>query len=388
MTGTLTPGLPARYYAPNFKLEIEGTELDPRSKGDVLELKVEMKLNELTSASIKLNNYDDTVFDLRWSDKDELQLGNRVHVHMGYADSLVSVLQGRTVSLSPDFPADGTPTLTVGAYDGLVVLKGSKPPGEEVVYRRMADWQIAQRIAQRHRLRIEVTKEGPVHEVVVQRNTDDAVFLMERAGRIDFELFMRTDPRNGRDVLHFVSPADGRSAAPMRTYQLAWGTLRNTDTPPSLVEFKPTVTAVEQVKSVEVRGWDPTTKQAITHKATPENTAGVSGSGAATGPAAAARLGGVVDSRREVVIDAPVASVEEARHLAEALLTERAYEFLTGHGKAIGLPEMRPGDNVVIEGVGSRFGGTYFVTGVTHTLNSSGFLTEFDVRKTYEGDQA
>ena len=46
MSSTLSlrqPGLPATdYYAPNFKVEVEGRELDPESKGDVLDLKVTM----------------------------------------------------------------------------------------------------------------------------------------------------------------------------------------------------------------------------------------------------------------------------------------------------------------------------------------------------------
>ena len=50
---------------------------------------------------------------------------------------------------------------------------------------------------------------------------------------------MRTDPDTGEDVLHFVSPTDGRRVDPISTYTLAWGGMRNTDTPPTLIEFKP-----------------------------------------------------------------------------------------------------------------------------------------------------
>jgi Bacteriophage probable baseplate hub protein len=383
---TRLPGLPDDVYAPEFQIELEGVKLDPRSKGDVLELKVEMKLNELASAEIKLNNYDDRTFDLRWSERGEFEIGNRVHVQMGYADRLVSMLRGRTVSLSPDFPSDGTPTLTVRAYDGLVRLKESKAPPDESTYRNLADWQIAQRIAKRHGLRYDVKQEGPKHPLVVQRDTDDATFLMERAARIDFELFIRVDPKTGEDVLCFLPAADGRAATPARTYQLAWGALRGTHEQPSLIEFKPTLTASEQVQSVTVRGWDPTQKAEIVHKADAGNTPGVSGHGKATGPAAAARIGGAA-ARQDVVVDAPVATLEEARHLAEALLTARAYEFLTGKCRTVGLPDLRPGDNAEISGVGERFGGTYFVTAATHTLDARGLLTEFDVRKTYEGSR-
>lgn len=384
MSATRESGLPETYYAPEFSVVVEGKALDPASKGDVLELKAELDIKELDFVEIKLNNYDDTAFDLKWSDSELFKLGNRVHVQLGYAEELVSMLEGVITTLSPDFPADGTPTLTLRVMDGLVRLKGSKPPEGEVTYERKRDYEIAQLIAERHQLRYEVTPRGPQHPLVVQRNLDDATFLKERAARIDFDVFMRTDPETGDDVLYFVEPTDERSSEPIRTYVLAWGSLRTTSSPPSLIEFKPTITAANQVQSVTVRGWDPVKKETIEHTATAETTPGVSGGEAETGPAAATLVGGE-EGRKEVVVNAPVATKEEAQRLAEAELAKRAYEFLTGHGKAIGLPDLRPGDNVEVVGIGARFSGMYFVTKVTHTLDSRGLLTEFDVRKTYEG---
>ena len=34
------PGLPTDYYAPDFRVEVEGEALDPEAHGDVLEVKV------------------------------------------------------------------------------------------------------------------------------------------------------------------------------------------------------------------------------------------------------------------------------------------------------------------------------------------------------------
>ena len=379
-TATRKEGLPESYYAPEFAIEIEGEELDPESKGDVLELKIEMTFNEMTSAEVKLNNFDDTAYDLKWSDAEKLRLGSRVHVKLGYADRTRSMMRGYISTLTPEF-ADGPPTLTVRALDGMVRLKSSKPPAEEVTYKKVTDSQIAQKIAQRHNLRVKVTEEGPVHDLVVQRNTDDATFLKERAKLHSFEVFMRTDPDTGEDVLHFVSPTDGRGSEPISTYTLAWGGMRNTDIPPSLIEFKPVLAAGDQVQSVTVRGWDPKTKKKITQTATRANTPGVAQIDNTNGPEAAATMGGTSEAKREVVVDRPVASEEEALKVAQAILSERAYRFLTGHGKVIGLPDLRPGTNVEIGGVGRRFSGTYFVTKVTHVLNQQGFLTEFDVSR-------
>jgi phage protein D len=379
-TATRTSGLPESYYAPEFVVEVEGTPLDPRSHGDVLELKVEMDLKELTSVELKLNNYDDTTFDLKWSDSDQFRIGSRIHVQLGYPDLLLSMMRGLVTTLTPDFPSDGPPTLKVRALDALVKLKGSKPPEQEVTFRDKADWQIAEQIGQRHGLRVEVTQEGPTHRLVVQRNIDDAVFLKERAAIIDFQVHMRTDPDTGEDVLRFVSPPDGRGSAPIRTFVFAWGSLRNSDVPPSLIEFKPTMAVGDQVQSVTVRGWDPVTKQVIVQTAKPGSTPGIGSAGGTTGPAAAEEISGAT-GRQDVVVDHPVASEEEALKLARALLANRSYEFLTAHGKVIGLPDLRPGDNVEIHGVGTRFGGTYFVTKVTHTLSDKGYFTEFDARR-------
>lgn len=385
-TATRTSGLPDSYYAPDFLVEVEDKPLDPATKGDLLEVRVVLDIDELASVDLKLNNYDAVNYDIKWSDDEQFRLGNRVHVQLGYADRLVSMLRGRITTLSPEFPSDGAPTMTVRVMDGLVVLKDSRPPEDQVTYEKMKDWEIAQQVAERHGLRFEHDDDGPTHDVVVQRNTDDLVFLTERASRIDHKLFMRTDPDTGEDVLHFEKPTDGRDASSLRTYTLAWGSLRTTSTPPSMIEFKPTISASEQVQSVTVRGWDAANKKPISVTASAGSTPGVTGSGDATGPAAASRVAGS-DGKKEAVVEAPVATEEEAKELAESLLAERAYRFLTATGKSIGLPDLRPGDNLEIGGVGTRFSGTYFVLKTTHVLNTSGLITEFDVRKTYEGDQ-
>jgi phage protein D len=88
-----------------------------------------------------------------------------------------------------------------------------------------------------------------------------------------------------------------------------------------------------------------------------------------------------------VVVDAPVASDEEARELAVSLLRERAYEFVTATGRVAGLPELRPGDNLEIFGLGVRFSGTYYVKRVEHTLGGSGFFTTFTGRRIFQGGE-
>ena len=361
------------FYAPEFLVEINGRELDPATKGDILQVKVVMDIDNMTGFELTLNNWDDDAFDFKYTnDRDLVDLCGLVSVRMGYAEKLLSMVEGRITSISPRFPESGPPSLGVSGQDGMIVLRDRKPAdGEPMSYRNLTDGQIAQRIAERNQLGIEADTDGPVHELVVQRNQDDATFLMERAKRIDYDVFVRTDPDSGESTLHFVKPTDGRDGRPIRVYELVWGE--------SLINFTPTMTAAHQVSSVTVRGWNARTKSVITYTSTEDDLPNA-GSGT-SGPAAAACLG---PGRQEVTIDAPVASEDEARELARSLLRERAYEFITGNGRVVGLPDLRPGDNISLQRLGPRFSGTYYVTKVDHSLGGSGYFTTFDVRRTHE----
>ncbi len=378
-TATREAGLPASYYAPEFAVEIEGATMKPEDKFDVLEIVVTMDVKNLTSVDLKLNNYDDRSFDLKWTDSDTFKIGAKVHVSLGYADKLTSMLSGYVTTLTPSFPSDGSPTLGVRVVDPMIKLKGSKPPQDQVTYKGLTDSQIAERIARRHNLRSHVDDSKTTYQVIDQENLDDAQFLKVRAAAVNFDVFMRTDPDKNDDVLHFVRPADGIGPDPIRTYVLAWGTLRNTDVQPSMIEFKPTIAAANQVKSVTVKGWDVRTKKAISVTATSDNTADVMGTSGGRGTDAATELGGQT-GREDVVVHRYVESEEEAMTLAKSLLARRSYGFKTARGKLIGLPDLRLNDNVEINGVGTRFGGLYHVTKVVHTLNDRGYVTEFEAR--------
>jgi len=379
-------------YAPEFEVLIEGVQADPTTKNDIIDIKVHRDIDEMSGFDLELNNWDDVNLRFKHSDSREFRLGSRVSVRLGYADKLLTVATGTVTTLAPKFPDGASPTVSVGGVDGMVRLKESKPDQSvEKVYRNLADWQIAEKVAQRNKLRIVTTQEGPVHDRVVQKNQTDAQFLMERAKRLDFDCFLLPDQDTGEETLYFIRPTDGRDGRPIRLFRLAYQpglTTGPTALPeglvPNLLDFTPTLTVSQQVSKLTVRGWDPRTKQAIAFTATAENLpAGQNSAGGESGPEVAES---VLGGRQEVLVDAPVTSDQEARELAISLLRERSYEFITATGRVAGLPELRPGDNLEIFGLGRRFSGTYFVKRVEHTLGTSGFFTQFTGRRIYQGE--
>lgn len=373
----LQSGLPTDYYAPDYLIEVQGQAIDQETRGDVIDMKVTLSKGAIGSFQLTINNWDDKRLAFKYSDGDTFKPGNLVHVRLGYVENMVSVMRGIVTSLAPQFPASGAPTLAVVCQDSLIKLKGRKPTdGQQKQYLDMQDWEIAQAVAERNGLRFNGSTDGPRHELVAQKNLDDAQFLLERAARIDYDCFIAIDPDNGQDTLNFIKPTDGRDGRPIRVYRFEWGK--------SLISFTPTLALANQVGKVTVRGWDPRNKQAITYTATKDDLPALP-AGGTSGPALAEEALG---DRQDVVVDRPVASTEEARQLAISMLRQRARVLLTGACQAIGIADLRPGDNVDLLNLGERFSGTYEVTKVEHTLGGSGFTTRFEVQHPYAGGTA
>ena len=207
-----------------------------------------------------------------------------------------------------------------------------------------------------------------MHEYLLQDNQYDIVFLMERARKLGYDIFIQEVSKNGRSVeskLYFGPSVDVQRV----TYDLFFGR--------SLVEFQPELTTAKQVGSVTVRGWDPVNKKKIEGTATREDLA-TQGVGAAGNQE---RINQAFDQREEVIVDRPLRSDEEAKRLAVRTLENISKEMVKGSGSTVGLPDLRSGNVVQIGGLGKRFSGRYFVTSTTHQIGDGGYTTQFECRR-------
>ena len=336
------------FYAPTFQVEVEGQALDPLTLGDVLEVRVEMDLEHLSSCDLTINNWDDRKIDFKYSDKPTFDVCNKVHVQLGYADRLVSMLHGRITSLTPNFPASGTPTLRVRCLDSMFLLRDSRPDdGEPKQYRKKSASEIARIKAGQYGLTPNIPGGDPPLDLVVQKNQDDAQYLKRLAVRGDSECFIETDAA-GRESLYFGKPRDGRDATRIKVYVFEWGESRAAAAPlggsterverhllHGLLSFSPRLSVARQVSQLTVRGWNSETKDVFSYTAGADDLARENGNPGASGPQTVERLPG--RRKKEVVLDFRVESQEEARQLARSLIQERANEFITGTGEVIGL---------------------------------------------------
>ena len=175
---------------------------------------------------------------------------------------------------------------------------------------------------------------------VAQTNQYDIDFLLQRAKRLGYVVAIREgDPKakdaNGKKTHLYFGPSDGRTpGAAVPLYKLRWGA--------SLIDFKPTLTTANQIKSVTVNGWDRNKKKAISVKVSLDDKE-------LTVNKDLHELLNVCDPREELVVDKPVQNEAEAKKVAIGILKDRQKEMVKAAVTCVGLPELRAGVKVEIE---------------------------------------
>ncbi|KYG03522.1 hypothetical protein BE21_04610 [Sorangium cellulosum] len=363
-------GEETRFYVPSYRVLIDGGELHA-SGSDILSVQYTDSVKELSAFELVLNNLDDSGEGkplLKYTeDLTRVQYGSVVELWMGYVDGppLEKMIVGEVTALDPQFPSSGASTITVRGLDRLHRLRNNPKSSS---WDGMTDSVIAKEIAVRNHLTI-----GEIHPTgtksAPQNNQDDISFLLARAKRLNFEVFMRDNK------FYFVRSREGEPP----TLTLAWGR--------SLGSFTPSLTWAQEVSSVTVRAWDHGEGKLI------ECTASRSATGEITskfveeegsGETAPGEGGESGEGKEEVITTEEVRTKDEADILARSLLDRSHRVFVTGQAQTVGRPGLRAGTNVTLGGLGKVFDGDYYVTESTHRFDDSGYQTTFNVRKVYK----
>lgn len=369
------------FYSPRFEIRLKGQNLGREVIRDVLSVSYREDLQKLDSFEFTLHDWDpverlpkysspfDATGQLRRIgeyDVPNFEPGAEVELHLGYGDTaLTRLMVGRIVALAPSFPASGTPTLTVRAVNRLSQLQRQQA---SEVFESMTDTAIAQSIASDLDIPLRTAQgqesQEQQHDYVMMRNEYPILFLLGRARRLGYDLYME----RGEDEEPYLW--FGPRAGTGTTYQLTWGR--------SLIKFMPTLTLRNQVAKVVVKGWNPLASgddRSVTGEATLQDL-----DRELPDPQLLASIDSALAQTHEVVVDDPIRTREEANARALGILQTLANDLITAQGSTVGFPGLRAGGRLQIDGVGPRFSGNYIITDVTHALSASGYTTDFSAR--------
>jgi phage protein D len=354
------------FFVPSFEVSLHGQNLDSMVIHDVTEVSYRDSLSDVDGFELTLANWDSgsptyesvSTRTFKYSDQDLFDPGKELQLKLGYlgGEPLQVMITGDITSLTPSLPAAGFPTLKVS---GLNILHRLRTKQRSVAYTNCTDGQIADQIAQSLGVQIDPDRaEGESHEYVFQDSEYDIVFLMNRAHAIGYELTV--EEADSGTIIHYQPSEQTNDFA----YRLSYGA--------SLVSFDPNLSTARQVSRVSVHGWD------AVHKAPINATATLDQIGT---PSGAPPVDAALQGREEVISDRPVATTPEAQTLATETLKRISKELITARGATIGLPRLRAGCAIYLDGLGERFSGRYFVTATTHTCGGNGYTTQFECRR-------
>ena len=339
-----------------FDITIGGQAAPPELVRNLIEIVVDDSLHLPDMFTLRIHDNG-----LQWVDSELLAVGAQVEIWATAAGQGTrsgasgQLIKGEITALAPNFAGTGEAILLVRGYDRAHRLHRGKKSRS---FLRNTDSEIAQRIAQEAKLRAKVTSTSVIHDYLFQDNQTDLEFLQARAQRIGYEVYVKDK------TLYFVQRQTEQETGP----ELEWGK--------NLRDFRPRLTTMNQVDEVIVRGWDPKTKKEIVSRVTEGQIAPEVGVTESGGKLAREAFG---VPAQLVVVDRPVANIDEANAMAQALCDELSGDFIKAEGVCFGDPRVKAGCMVTVSGVGLRFSGRYFVTSATHIHNQDGYTTLFDI---------
>jgi len=359
--------MPATYRS-HFSLTIDGTSASEDLIADILQVSAEESLHQLGMFTLIIsNNYFSGSSTAPWTHMSKFAIGKKIKIGFtssttgdpNYDDaSTAYILEGEITAIETDFTEEAKAPIIIRGYDVSHRLHRGRCSQS---FLNMTDSDIVSKLARESGITVgTVTATTPVHKYVFQENQTNMEFLQERAARNGFELYMQ----DGK--LNFRKPTNDEEL------ELKW--LQD------LSSFRVRVTGAEQVSSVEVRGWDYTTKKTIISTASTE--AVITSNTSGKGSTSSTTFG---SSTKMIVVDQPVFSTAESDKIAQSLCDELGGEFVHADAKGTGNPKIRAGKVIKLTDMGN-YSGSYYVTETHHLFQNGYYATHFSVRGLRGGD--
>jgi len=358
-----------RYYAPSFRIHVNGSRLQADVSAEIEQVQVVSKPDTLDSFSFTIAN---PLPKMRWTHTPDGELfreGSSVKIAMGYVDDIQDMIEGEITQISPSFPQDGVPTVAIEGHTLLHRLQGTH---NTRTFQSISDKDIVEKIAQEANLQADAEDPQVQYEYVMQPNQTDLEFLRERARLLHFEILVRDKK------LIFRRSQEQES----KSYTLVWAHAQKAvamgaKTLP-LSTFHLQMNASKPATIVETRAYDTASKKAfVSHAGPSDQTSAMGGT----------KKGGQVTidafnrERKLVHVTTPHGSQRQCDEHCKAQYNNQAMGLVSGTAETIGVPDLRGGQIITLLGVGLRFEGEYRIDEATHNIGSGGYKTSLTVKR-------
>ena len=334
------------FRGPAVKFKIDGSEV---TSYPVLHLSLFNSIERADSFNLELSGiYDYT--KKAYNGKDKFKLGKAIDIDLGYVDKFSTVFHGYITSLKYEANGEDDIKLIISGMDKTFKMtKGIK--SRSFVKKKHSD--IVSTLAGEAGLTPVVDSTTTTYEVIEQIGVTDYNFVQIMAEKNNYEAFVSGNKLYFRKLHKSTSPA----------VTLAWTE--------GLLGFSREDDLADQPGEVTVRGWDPQKKEAVVGTCSSTTNVG-------TGSSGKSLLDQLVGGVKEYYYS-EVKSQADAKTQAEAIFSRRAMKLVSARITSVGIPELRAGTYVKIQGLDTDMNDTYYIISARHEIDESGYTTTLTV---------
>ena len=313
----------------------------------VLSVSVRRELNRIPTATIQLRDGEASKSTFEASNSDHFIPGKKIEIRLGYRSQNDPVFKGIVVKHAISIRKSGS-LLTVECRDEAVKMSSG---AKSRYFTDMKDSDIMEQIIGSYKLAKDVKPTRPDLKEVTQYNATDWDFLLCRA-EANGQVVIVTDGK-----VTVTTPASGDE--PVLTVGFG-GTL---------LELDAEIDARRQSKGIKARSWNATDQEVLEAEAKEPPK---SGSGnLAPGTLADVIGGGAHEMRHGGKLSQP-----ELQAWADGRLQRERLAKVRGRARFQGFAGIAPGKIIEVTGIGERFEGKIYVSGVRHSVDKGNWETD------------
>ena len=327
------------------KILIEGEELSKTHQ--VKSIVVQNEVNRIPMAQIILADGVASERDFKLSNEDLLIPGKKIEITAGYHNDEETIYKGIIIKHSIKIKG-GTSLLIVECKDEAVKLTIGR---KSKYFYDVKDSEAFEEIIDAYGLDKDVEATNFSHKELVQYNTSDWDFIVSRAqtnGKLCFV-------ENGKIT---ISKPNVKSS-PVET--VTFGA--------SLLDFDAEIDARNQFAKVSSYSWDYSNQELVEIEAADP---GISLNGNLT----ASDLAETIELENLELRHGGTITEVELQDWANAKLLFQQLSKIRGRAKFQGIPAVKPNTIIKLEGVGDRFNGNAYITGVFHEITEGNWTID------------
>ncbi len=313
----------------------------------VLSVAISRELNRIPAATIQLRDGEASKSTFLASNSAHFIPGKKIEIQFGYRSQNTTVFKGLVIKNSIRVRKNGS-LLTVECRDQAVKMNS----GEKSKYfAGQKDSAIMEEIIGSYQLQKDVQATKPALKEVTQYNSTDWDFLLCRA-EANGQVVIVTDGK-----VTVTTPATG--AQPVVTVHYG----------ATLLELDAEIDARRQSKGIRASSWNATDQKVLEVQAKePPKTS--------DGNLTAADLANVIGGDPHQLRHGGKLSQPELQSWADGRLLRERLAKVRGRAKFQGFAGVAPGNIIEVTGIGDRFEGKMYVSGVRHTVANGNWETD------------